>query len=532
VIAHARVPIIRFVSLPALLPMDLTLDFESGEASTALMRGYARALPEFRALVVVLKLWLQRRGLAETYNGGIGSFLLQLMVAALLLLRPLAASRGRVREAAAARADALRGRAGGAAVGAAPAAPAPSPDGTLASGLLDFFELYGVKLNYRQTGLSLRHGGAFFEKRGRPGWLSAERPHLLSIENPLDPSADTARAAFNIGAARRAFGQSYYGLLAAMRDAAEGGGEGGGAGEAGGGGGSGGGAVGARGPCGAAGWSGRRSVLSVIFDSEVDAMLAARLASKYDENGALLQPPIALPPPADAAAAVAPRARAGTAGARRLAGPGSSDDDDDDDEGGARAPPARSLGGSGGHGLKRSAVEAWLDLGAAADDDDDDDAQPGAGAFVAAADSDDDDDDDDEDDGGGGGGGGSSDESDLAAGAGRPAGSAPTPGGGRRAADAGRSAALAHGGGAAAPSAKRARADADGAPPPRAQPGDFKSEVVRARLARAKARRAERKVVRLERERAQKDKNAKRTGEKKRRKQNEAFRTKTLGRAA
>lgn len=77
VIASARVPIIRFVSSAHLTAMDLTLDADSGAESTRLMCSYANELPEFAPLVVVLKLWLQRRGLHETFSGGIGSYLLQ-----------------------------------------------------------------------------------------------------------------------------------------------------------------------------------------------------------------------------------------------------------------------------------------------------------------------------------------------------------------------------------------------------------------------------------------------------------------------
>ena len=51
---------------------------------------------------------------------------------------------------------------------------------------LHFFEMYGLRLNYEEAGVSVRDGGKFFNKRhkGRM-WLNRERPNLLAIENPV-----------------------------------------------------------------------------------------------------------------------------------------------------------------------------------------------------------------------------------------------------------------------------------------------------------------------------------------------------------
>lgn len=322
VIASARVPIIRFVDETHLLSIDLTLDSESGEESTELMRSYARTLPAFRYLVLVLKLWLQRRGLHETYNGGVGSFLLQLMVAASLQLNPLGASRSTR------------------AVGGGAAAP-PSSEHSLGSALLDFFELYGLKLNYRTAGVSLRHGCGFFAKASRPGWLDRERPHMLALESPLDRDVDVGKGAYNIGAVRRAFSQSYFMLRRAMDDSGRAASRAGGA------------RAGGRVPL---------ALLGVIYDDGVRAAMAERFERKFEADGTPKEPPLSVPPP--------PMPSIGGRG--RLARAAT---DSDGERGasahGADAAPARQRRLSAPAALGRGAAE-WLGLETDEDEGSDD----------------------------------------------------------------------------------------------------------------------------------------------------------------
>jgi len=252
VIATARIPIIRFVDAAHALHFDVTLDAQSGLESTDLARQYTQEFPEFRHMVLVLKQWLLRRQLHETYNGGVGSFLLQLMVAFALQTRMLATSRQRAAHAA----------------GGANGVRSVGSEHTLASSLLDFFELFGVKLNYRTTGISLRHGGSFFPKAARKGWMDSERPMLLCVENPLEPDTDVGKNAFNIHAVRRALSQSYYALLAAMKTYK---------GDA----------------------DGTAGILGTIFDADTGGEMEGRFDLKYSAEGAVAEPPAAVPPALD-----------------------------------------------------------------------------------------------------------------------------------------------------------------------------------------------------------------------------------------
>lgn len=74
---------------------------------------------------------------------------------------------------------------------------------TLGSLLIDFLHLYGSTFNYVHTGISITGHGMYFEKRARADgeWGSAQRPNLLSIENPYRDPAERAKgeAPFDMG---------------------------------------------------------------------------------------------------------------------------------------------------------------------------------------------------------------------------------------------------------------------------------------------------------------------------------------------
>lgn len=86
----------------------------------------------------------------ETYSGGIGSFLLTLMIVNFMQhkQRLSAPRRGNQPE------------------GGLPTS-LPEPSWNLGTLLLEFFHLYGVSLNYFSTGISVPDGGSYLAKRKR-----------------------------------------------------------------------------------------------------------------------------------------------------------------------------------------------------------------------------------------------------------------------------------------------------------------------------------------------------------------------------
>ena len=124
-----------------------------------------------RYMILVLKAFLKSRGLNETYHGGLSSYLLTLLVISYLQetskydhKRPL----------------------------------------LLSEHLINFFELYGCKFNYRDLGLSIRNGGFYFKRSDRD-WENFQRPISLCVENPQDPSIDIGKAAHHFTNVQQAF---------------------------------------------------------------------------------------------------------------------------------------------------------------------------------------------------------------------------------------------------------------------------------------------------------------------------------------
>jgi hypothetical protein len=175
------VPIIKFEDSEHGIPVNICFGQADGLANTDLVRGFLRDLPALRPLVLVLKQFLYNRDLHETFTGGVGSYLLTMTVVSHLQHHP----------------------------GRGPALAAPERN--LGALLLDYLHLYGLRLNMSAVGLSVRAGGAYFDK-ARRGWAPAGKAHLLCVEDPNSPESDLGRGSFNVRSVQRAFEHAYYTL--------------------------------------------------------------------------------------------------------------------------------------------------------------------------------------------------------------------------------------------------------------------------------------------------------------------------------
>ncbi len=181
-ISKAKVPIVKYIDVETGVPVDVCLEQKDGIVSSAFAKKALAKFPAFRHLTLLLKMWLRERGLNDTFTGGVGSFLLQLLVVSTLQHPPRASN--------------------------------PALRGNLGALLLHFFETFGLRFNYCDVGLRVDQGGSYYSKHRR-GWYDGGRPYLLSVESPLDATFDVAAASFNIRSVRRAFGHAYFALLAA-----------------------------------------------------------------------------------------------------------------------------------------------------------------------------------------------------------------------------------------------------------------------------------------------------------------------------
>lgn len=176
VIDKARIPIVKFVHKATNIQVDVSFNIGGGLATADLVKHYMRVYPAFRPLTLVIKYFLAQRGLNETFGGGVGSFLTQLMVVSFLQHH-------------------------GRNLGAEHDDPKYNNLGQL---LVGFLTLYGRDFNYNDLAISVRNGGSYFFKEDRD-WYDDNRPFLISMENPNEPSLDIGKNSYEVRTVRRAF---------------------------------------------------------------------------------------------------------------------------------------------------------------------------------------------------------------------------------------------------------------------------------------------------------------------------------------
>ncbi|CAA0815976.1 Nucleotidyltransferase family protein [Striga hermonthica] len=175
VIAKARVPIIKFVEKKSGMAFDISFDVENGPKAAEYIKDAVSKWPPLRPLCLILKVFLQQRELNEVYTGGIGSYALLSMLIA--MLRTHHDGRG-------------------------------SPEHNLGVLLVNFFEMYGCKLNNVDVGVSCNGRGIFFPKSIK-GFSVDGRPFLIAIEDPQAPDNDIGKNSFNYYQARSAFAMAF-----------------------------------------------------------------------------------------------------------------------------------------------------------------------------------------------------------------------------------------------------------------------------------------------------------------------------------
>lgn len=147
VISNAKVPIIKLDHIASGVSIDILYNNTSGIETGKLVKAYAEKFPPVVPLTLVLKIFLMQRKLNDTYTGGLGSFVLCMMVTSFMQMRRRIA-----------------------------AAKKTNISWNLGSLLLEFFHLYGLTFNYGSVGISLTNGGSYFlrEERGEE-WFNPLR---------------------------------------------------------------------------------------------------------------------------------------------------------------------------------------------------------------------------------------------------------------------------------------------------------------------------------------------------------------------
>ena len=173
-IAKARVPIVKFEEVQSGHQFDISFDVANGPASAEIVRENMKRFPALRPLTTVLKAFLHQRGLNEVYSGGIGSYALLCMVMAHLQLHNTTCK----------------------STWAGSHGASDASEGCLGTLLIDFFELFGRRLNADEVGISCGGKGPGFFKKREKGMFEDNRPFLWAIEDPQDETNDLGRNSY------------------------------------------------------------------------------------------------------------------------------------------------------------------------------------------------------------------------------------------------------------------------------------------------------------------------------------------------
>ncbi|KAF9532773.1 hypothetical protein CPB83DRAFT_758580 [Crepidotus variabilis] len=191
IIAKARVPILKFTSKHGRFKVDMSINQQNGLVSGNIITGFLRDMipsggvdtesKALRSLVMITKAFLSQRGMNEVYTGGLGSYSVVCLAVSFLQMHPKI-RRGEI-----------------------------DPEKNLGVLVMEFFELYGLRFNYDEVGISLREGGTYFGKKQR-GWHADYKRNMLAIEDPADPSNDISSGSYHFHKVRTAFAGA-HGIL-------------------------------------------------------------------------------------------------------------------------------------------------------------------------------------------------------------------------------------------------------------------------------------------------------------------------------
>lgn len=131
VIAHAKVPLIKFVDRITSIRVDLSFENRTGLIANSTFLTWKSQFPAMPILVTVIKQFLMMRGLNEVVNGGLGGFSVTCLVTSLLQNMPRVQTEGLI------------------------------PEHHLGEMLIEFLDFYGNQLDISRTGITMEPPGYY-----------------------------------------------------------------------------------------------------------------------------------------------------------------------------------------------------------------------------------------------------------------------------------------------------------------------------------------------------------------------------------
>jgi non-canonical poly(A) RNA polymerase PAPD5/7 len=181
VIAHARIPLVKYVDRATGLKVDVSFENLGGVDAINTFIAWKERYPAMPILVTVIKHFLLMRGLNEPVNGGIGGFSVICLVVSMLQLMPQVQSRSLI------------------------------PEHHLGEMLLEFFDLYGHRFQYETNAICVQ-GRVGYMRKSSVASFTYKNVDRLSIIDPNNPSNDISGGSSNTHSILARFDDAYKAL--------------------------------------------------------------------------------------------------------------------------------------------------------------------------------------------------------------------------------------------------------------------------------------------------------------------------------
>jgi non-canonical poly(A) RNA polymerase PAPD5/7 len=224
VLENTKIPLVKFTHGPTNLNVDICFNQYNGVLAAELMTKFMDVMPPLKPLTFVLKYFMAARGLNEPYSGGIGSFMLQMMIVSFLQHRErfdynTYKQERRERKRSSRNYHDRHNQRGRSRNRRDESSDDDYDDDdydgyqpyhmNLGSLLIEFFELYGMDFNYLTTAISVRNDGFYFPKghysRREFFFTNPSRAFTLGLENPIDITMDVGKSSFRMALIQKSY---------------------------------------------------------------------------------------------------------------------------------------------------------------------------------------------------------------------------------------------------------------------------------------------------------------------------------------
>ncbi|KAL1881470.1 hypothetical protein VTK73DRAFT_3532 [Phialemonium thermophilum] len=188
VIIHAKVPLVKYVDKRTALKVDISFENLTGVKAINTFMAWKEQYPAMPVLATVIKHFLAMRGLNEPVNGGIGGFSITCLIVSMLQMLPAVQSRNM------------------------------DPSHHLGDLLLEFFDLYGNRFNWKDVAISVNPPKYIPKNEVRT--FAYKNQDRLSIIDPNNPENDIAGGSANTPTIMACFAEAHKLLTKRMQELA------------------------------------------------------------------------------------------------------------------------------------------------------------------------------------------------------------------------------------------------------------------------------------------------------------------------